>query len=103
MRDKQIVSDLKSLRSSIAFEMKSNHSWSFSDKELFRLVEAKPKSLEDLGKIKGFPREGKRVKSYGQNIIDIFNGKDIEKFNSTFDGTNLHVETVMKPLCNFKK
>ena len=103
MNDKQIIEDLLALRSSIAYEMKTNHSWSFSDEELCRLVKEKPRSIEDLGKIKGFPLEGKRVKSYGRNIIDIFNGKSIEKFNANFDGTDLHVETVMKPLGNFSK
>lgn len=74
MSEKEQVEALLKLRSKLAFESKSKHSWSFSDEELKRLVIAKPKTLDALGEIKGFPRTGKRVQAYGQLIIDIFNG-----------------------------
>lgn len=44
----------------------------FSDIELEALLKAKPTSIEQLGKIKGFPSEGYRVKNFGQAIVDIF-------------------------------
>lgn len=74
MSEKEQIEALLKLRSKLAFEAKTKHSWSFSDDELKRLVIAKPRTLDALGELKGFPREGKRVKAYGQLIIDIFNG-----------------------------
>lgn len=93
MRERKL---LEELRSKLAFAKKGKHSWSFSDVELESLLKAKPKTLEELGVIKGFPRKGKRVEAYGSSIIDIFNGKGIDSFSVKSKGEDIEVSTVLK-------
>lgn len=38
---------------------------------------AHPTSLEELGKVKGFPPNGERIKKYGTGIIAFFNGSNL--------------------------
>lgn len=89
---------LLQLRSKLAFESKSAHSWSFSDKEMNLLLDSRPMSIEDLGQLKGFPLEGKRVKAYGNCIVDIFLGKSISDFNAKIasSGEDLIVKSILK-------
>lgn len=93
---------LLTLRGKLAFEAKDGHSWSFSDAELESLLNAQPKTLDELGVIKGFPRKGKRVEAYGKNIIDIFNGVSIDGFSVSKKGDTLDVKTIMKKSTAFK-
>lgn len=44
-----------------------------SEEEIERLLEVKPKTLTELGSIKGFPLNGKRVSRFGKDIVNIFN------------------------------
>lgn len=84
---------LLELRSKLAYNEKEKHSFSFSDEELERLLKEQPKSLDDLGKIKGFPRKGKRVSAYGQYIVDIFNNKG-NGFTISGNSDDLKVSTI---------
>lgn len=88
------------LRSNLAYATKNSHSWSFGDSEMDLLLKFKPKTIEDLGKLKGFPRNGKRVASYGQSIIDIFNGVDVKGFDVKFENENLTVKPIIAS-CHF--
>ena len=70
-----VKDELLKLRSDVA---KSNHGATyliFNDREMEELVKIKPKSIEELGKIKGFPINGKRVQAYGNRLVSIFVGK----------------------------
>lgn len=87
---------LLQLRSKLAYETKGNHSWSFSDKELESLLEAEPRTFTELIQLKGFPADGKRVKAFGQQIIDIFNGEDIKDFDVKVSNDDVIVKTVLK-------
>lgn len=40
----------------------------FNDENLEALLEARPQSIEELGKVKGFPTDGARVAKWGQAI-----------------------------------
>lgn len=77
---------LENLRSKLSMDKQGNHSFSFSDEELETLLKEKPKTLNDLGKIKGFPRKGKRVERFGIDIINIFKGtkKSVIKTSKSF-------------------
>ena len=88
-------SKLLALRSKLAYATKNSHSWSFGDSEMDLLLKHRPRTLEDLGKLKGFPRTGKRVASYGQSIVDIFNGIEIDDFNVEFKHDSLTVNPVI--------
>ena len=105
MNDEYFIEKLLQLRSKLAYETKNKHSWSFSDKEMNNLLKVKPKDLKTLSTIPGFPRDGKRVSSYGQVIVHIFNSKPIHDFKvkMSSNGESLDVEEVMKPLSAFKK
>jgi ribonuclease D len=46
----------------------------FNNEQLEQLVRGKPITIEKLVQIKGFPKDGKRVENYGQEIIDIIKG-----------------------------
>lgn len=92
---------LRDLRSKLAFAENQKHSYSFSDEELDRLLRIRPKTLDELGKIKGFPRSGKRVKSFGQLIVDIFNGKSVENINVSTTPTDLKVTYELKKSSSF--
>lgn len=66
---------LLKLRSDVA---KENHGATylvFNDKELEELLLKQPKSIEELSKIKGFPKNGKRVQCYGSRLVSIFSVK----------------------------
>lgn len=61
----------------------SNHTLPFTvytDQNIEDLLDAQPTTMEELYAVKGFPKEGKRVKSYGESILQIF--KEPEKIKS---------------------
>lgn len=47
----------------------------FNDAELEVLLDKRPKSIDELSSIKGFPKDGKRVAVYGRELVGIFKGR----------------------------
>lgn len=45
----------------------------YNDVELEMLLKERPKTLEELTALKGFPKTGKRVAAYGNALVRIFN------------------------------
>lgn len=45
----------------------------YQDTTIEALLAAKPKTLGELSKVKGFPAKGKRVQGFGEAVIAIFN------------------------------
>lgn len=85
---------LQKLRGHLAYKASMEPFKVFRDQELELLLKERPKTLESLAKIKGFPKGGARVTKYGNAIIDIFNrSEQIEDFNVRDDG---FVETKLK-------
>ena len=66
---------LLDLRRSIAKSEGQSTYLVFNDQELEVLLDKRPKSIEELSAIKGFPKDGKRVKTYGLRLIGIFKGR----------------------------
>lgn len=91
---------LKKLRGHLAYAKQVKPYVIFKDTELADLLKVKPKTLEELSTIKGFPSTGKRVSSWGQSIIDIFTKTDkIEDFKITLDSEGDPVsETILKKM-----
>jgi superfamily II DNA helicase RecQ len=55
----------------------------FKDSDIPALLERKPRKVEDLALIKGFPLEGARVEKYGKDICSVFDTKyKIPEMNS---------------------
>lgn len=85
---------LQKLRGHLAYKVGMEPYKVFRDQELDLLLEKRPKTLEELAKLKGFPKDGARVTKYGKAIIDIFNRSgQIDDFNVRDDG---FVETKLK-------
>lgn len=79
---------LQKLRGHLAYKANMEPFKVFRDQELELLLKKRPKTLEELAEIKGFPKDGARVTKYGKAIIDIFNrSEQIDDFNVREDGT----------------
>jgi ribonuclease D len=91
---------LRKLRGHLAYKKGVEPYVIFKDSELYEVLYVKPKTLEDLAKIKGFPAKGKRVAGWGQAIVDIFTTPDaIEDFDVKLDSSGEPVATtVMKKM-----
>lgn len=61
----------------------------FSDDEITMLIDASPKTLDELTALKGFPKGGKRVKAYGDRILDIMNSRPVRAINTSLSTTSL--------------
>lgn len=48
----------------------------FRDETIDDLIAAQPKTMEELTQVKGFPEKGKRVRGFGEAILEIFNNTD---------------------------
>lgn len=94
---------LRKLRGHMAYKKQVEPYKIFRDAELNILLQVRPKTMEDLTKIKGFPEAGARVACCGQSILDIFNRpKDIDDFDVKLDSKgNLSVNTQLIPLSVF--
>ena len=67
---------LKDLRSKLVGANKTLPYTIYRDKDIEALLKAQPKTLEELGKIKGFPFDGVRHKNYGESILRVFTNPD---------------------------
>ena len=72
MREKEM---LLKLRSEVAKKSGQSTYWVPNDNEIEMLLKVRPKTIEELTSLKGFPVKGKRVAAYGNAIIDIFTKK----------------------------
>lgn len=72
MKERQRELLLK-LRSVLVGEMHVQPYIIYPDETIDLLLEAQPKTLDDLSKVKGFPETGKRFKGFGEQVIAIFN------------------------------
>lgn len=64
---------LRKLRGNLAHKSQMEPFKVFNDEMLRALLEKKPRTLEELATVKGFPKGGARVTKYGTDIIGVFN------------------------------
>lgn len=64
--------ELKRLRNRIALKSGIAQYSVFKDEQLEELLKRKPKTIDELTSIKGFPKNGARVAKWGQDIIRVF-------------------------------
>ena len=89
---KEIEGLLRKLRGRLAYAKQCKPYKIFRDIELNLLLENKPKTIEELACLKGFPKDGKRVTCWGESIIKIFNKPgDLKDFAVTLDGEGFPV------------
>ena len=91
---------LKKLRGHLAYKKQVKPYVIFRDKELFSLIMCRPKTLDELAFIPGFPRDGSRLNKWGDAIIAIFNrGSEIEDFKISSDENGEDkIELVLKKM-----
>lgn len=71
MTNEEIIANLKT------FRMQKNPVSPytvFRDQEIDALLQVKPKTLETLTTVPGFPAGGARVEKYGKDIVEFFKG-----------------------------
>jgi ribonuclease D len=90
------------LRSQLVGKLHTQPFTIYTDSTIDELLKARPKTLEELASVKGFPADGKRIKGFGEAIIEIFkNTNRIEKIEITGDSSNVSVGTVLSPMNAF--
>ena len=94
---------LRKLRGYMAFKKQVEPYKIFRDIELDILLQVRPKTMDELTSIKGFPKTGARVACCGQSILDIFNRpKEIDDFTVELDSKgNMLVSTELIKLSVF--
>lgn len=85
MKEKEM---LLKLRSEVAKKSGQSTYLVPNDKEIEMLLKVRPKNIEELTALKGFPKTGKRVAAYGQAVIDIFT-KKVSKIEISGQGESM--------------
>jgi len=67
---------LLELRSELTGKMHTLPFTIYNDEAIEELLRAQPKSVGELAGIKGFPKNGKRVKGFGEAVATIFRDTD---------------------------
>lgn len=71
----------------------------YDDATLEALLDARPQSIEELTKVKGFPATGKRVKGFGEAVVKIFTELDrIEEIDVKNVGSGVEVVTNLRSM-----
>lgn len=68
--------ELKRLRNRLALKSGIAQYSVFKDEQLEELLKIKPKTIDELVSIKGFPKNGARVTKWGQEIIRVFQHRE---------------------------
>lgn len=98
-KQKQLLLDL---RSQLVGKMHTQPFTIYTDSTVEALLEAQPKSLEKLAKVKGFPKDGKRIKGFGEAVVQIFvDCASIESIEVGANDAGLTVETTLRPMSAF--
>lgn len=90
---------LLQLRSQLVGEMHVQPFTIYNDDTIELLLDAQPKTIGELSKVKGFPAEGKRVRGFGEAVIAIFkDANKIEKIAITGGSKDISVGVSLKPM-----
>lgn len=93
---------LLELRSRLVGEMHVQPFTIYNDVTIEELLRRKPRTLEDLSEVKGFPKTGKRIKGFGELVVAIFNNTDsISEIEVNVNGKDAGVSCKLKQLASF--
>ena len=95
MKEKELLIEL---RSKLVGAMHVQPFTIYNDATIEALVQARPKTIAELEKVKGFPKGGKRITGFGEAVIAIFNDKPIQSFEVSVTGDGACVETKLKKM-----
>lgn len=93
-REKEL---LINLRSKLVGEKHTLPYTIYTDDTIEELLKVRPKSIEELSKVKGFPAKGKRVKGFGEAVVAIFTS-EIKDFKLEIKDGKPEVTTVLKKM-----
>lgn len=101
MREKQRVL-LLNLRSALVGKLHTQPFTIYNDATIDALLEAQPKTLSELSKVKGFPKDGKRIMGFGEAVIAVFTNCDqIQTIDVKTSGSDVSVGITLKPISAF--
>ena len=88
---------LLSLRSKLVGQRHTLPYTIYKDEEIEALLTKQPHTIEELSQVKGFPDGGKRLKGFGESILEIFNNTSkVKDINVEFKDGELEVTAVLK-------
>lgn len=89
---------LQDLRGNLVGALHTQPFTIYNDETIEELLKVQPRSIEELCTVKGFPKDGKRVKNFGESIIAIFTDTDsISDFKIIGESENhFSVNTIKK-------
>lgn len=74
----------------------------YDDNTIEELLKAQPKSIEELSRVKGFPPTGKRIKGFGQAVVNVFTKPEkITGFSVSEGSKSPRLDTKVKELKAF--
>lgn len=93
---------LLQLRSSLVGKMHVQPFTIYDDATVERLLQAQPHSLEELASVKGFPKDGKRIKGFGLAVVCIFSSPNkVDSFELSGDEEDVSVRVKAKRMQAF--
>ena len=88
---------LQQLRSSLVGAKHTLPFTIYNNNTIEALLKAQPESIAELEAVKGFPKNGKRVKGFGEAIVRIFTETDkLDGFDLYVNKEGLEVKTKVK-------
>lgn len=92
----QLRSDLIGSKHTLPFTI-------YSDTTIEDLLKAQPKTIEELVQVKGFPADGKRVRGFGESIIQIFKNPEVinRVLVTVTDDSEIAIKTELKNMDMF--
>ena len=101
MREKQKTL-LLDLRSALVGKLHTQPFTIYNDATIEALLDAQPKSLVELSKVKGFPENGKRIKGFGEAVIAVFTKCDqIQTIDVKITQSGISVGVTLNPISAF--
>lgn len=90
---------LLELRSKLVGQLHTQPFTIYNDDTIELLLDAQPKTIEELAKVKGFPEKGKRVQGFGEAVIAIFNDTNrIENIKISGAGKGSRISVGLKSM-----
>jgi len=80
-----LIELLRKLRGRLAHQKQVAPYVIFPDDVFVHLILRRPKTLEELAMVKGFPQEGARIQKWGPAVVAIFGNKEVSDFEVSTD------------------
>lgn len=90
---------LLSLRSKLVGQRHTLPYTIYKDEEIENLLAKQPHTIEELSQVKGFPDGGKRLKGFGEAILEVFNNTSkVKDIDVKCENGELEIVTVLRKM-----